>query len=150
MLAALKSKQLDAIAISPPAPETAEVEGAGTLVISLSRGDVPELGNIPYDVLLVHREYVAKNADTVRRVVRALGRGARVMRENPGLAKESLLKYFDKTPPAMDAGGEEPPDGVRRRQAADRRDKNHRVREGEEEPIADPKEGAGPANSSAR
>jgi ABC-type nitrate/sulfonate/bicarbonate transport system substrate-binding protein len=104
MLAALKSKQLDAIAISPPAPETAEVEGAATLVISLSRGDVPELGNIPYDVLLVHREYAAKNADTVRRVARALGRGARVMRENPGLAKESLLKYFDKTPPAvMDA-----------------------------------------------
>jgi NitT/TauT family transport system substrate-binding protein len=104
MLAGLKSKQLDAIAISPPAPEMAEVDGAGSLVISLSRGDVPELGNLPYDVLLVHREYAAKSADTVRRVARALGRGARVMRENQALARESLLKYFDKTPPAvMDA-----------------------------------------------
>jgi NitT/TauT family transport system substrate-binding protein len=104
MLAGLKSKQLDAIAISPPAPETAEVEGAGTLVISLSRGDVPELGNIPYDVLLVYRDYVAANPDTVRRVVRALSRGMNVMREKPAVAKESLLKYFDKTPPdVMDA-----------------------------------------------
>jgi NitT/TauT family transport system substrate-binding protein len=101
MLAGLKSRQLDAIAISPPAPETAEVEGIATLVISLSRGDVPELARIPYDVLLVHREYVQKSPDAVRRVVRALGRGFDAMRENPAVARESLLKYFDKTPPAV-------------------------------------------------
>jgi NitT/TauT family transport system substrate-binding protein len=104
MLAGLKSKQLDAIAISPPAPETAEVDGAGVLVISLSCGDVPELGDIPYDVLLVNREYTAKNGDTVRRVARALSRGMRAMREQSAIAKDSLIKYFDKTPPeVMDA-----------------------------------------------
>lgn len=104
MLAGLKGKQFDAIAISPPAPEMAEVDGAAVLLISLSRGDVPELGNIPYDILLVNREYAAKNGDAVRRVVRALGRGSNVIRENAALTRESLLKYFDKTPPAvMDA-----------------------------------------------
>lgn len=104
MLAGLKSRQLDAIAVSPPAPEQAEVEGAGVLLISLSRGDVPELSNIPYDLLLVHRDYAAKNPDAVRRVVRAIGRGSNVMRENPALAKASLLKYFDKVPvTVMDA-----------------------------------------------
>lgn len=101
MLAGLKSKQFDAIAISPPAPETAEIEGAATLVISLSRGDVPELGTIPYDVLLVHRDFVARNPDVVRRVVRAIGRGSNVIRENPALTRDSLLKYFDKTPPPV-------------------------------------------------
>jgi ABC-type nitrate/sulfonate/bicarbonate transport system substrate-binding protein len=104
MLAGLKSRQLDAIAISPPAPEQADIEGAGVLLISLSRGDVPELANIPYDVLLVHRDYAARNPDTVRRVVRAIGRGSNVMRDNPALAKASLLKYFDKVPvTVMDA-----------------------------------------------
>jgi NitT/TauT family transport system substrate-binding protein len=104
MLAGLRSKSLDAIAISPPAPETAEVEGLGVLLISLSRGDVPELGQIPYDVLLVNRAWAAKNGDALRRVVRAIGRGSDVMRSNPALARESLLRYFDKTPSAvMDA-----------------------------------------------
>lgn len=101
MLAALKSRQLDAIAISPPAPETAEIEGAAVLIISLARGDVPELGTIPYDVLLVHRDFAARNPDLVRRVARAVGRGSNVIRENPGLTRDSLLKYFDKTPPAV-------------------------------------------------
>ncbi len=101
MLAGLTSKSLDAIAISPPAPETAEVEGLGVLLISLSRGDVPELGQIPYDVVLVNRAWAAKNADAVRRVVRAVGRGSDLMRSNPALARESLLKYFGKTPPAV-------------------------------------------------
>jgi NitT/TauT family transport system substrate-binding protein len=104
MLAGLKAKQFDAIAVSPPAPETAELDGTAVLVISLSRGDVPELGNIPYDLLLVHRDYVQKNPEVVRRVVRAIGRGSNVMRENPALTRESLLKFFDKTPPpVMDA-----------------------------------------------
>lgn len=101
MLAGLRSKSLDAIAISPPAPETAEVEGLGVLLISLSRGDVPELAQLPYDLLLVKRAWAAKNGDALRRVVRAIGRGSNVMRDNPTLARESLLKYFDKTPPAV-------------------------------------------------
>ena len=104
MLAGLKSRQLDAIAVSPPAPEQAEVDGAAVLLISLSRGDVPELANLPYDLLLVHRDYAARNPDAVRRVVRAIGRGSNVMREQPALAKASLLKYFDKVPAeVMDA-----------------------------------------------
>lgn len=101
MLAALKARQVDAIAISPPAPEQAQVDGTGVLLISLSRGDLPELARLPYDVLLVHRDYAAKNPDVVRRVARALGRACNVMRENPEVARASLLKYFANVPPAV-------------------------------------------------
>lgn len=101
MLAALKAGQVDAIAISPPAPEQAQVDGAGVLLISLSRGDLPELASLPYDVLLVHRDYAAKHPDVVRRVARALGRASNVMRDNPELAKASLLKYFTSVPPEV-------------------------------------------------
>jgi NitT/TauT family transport system substrate-binding protein len=104
MLAALKARQIDAIAMSPPAPETAEAEGLGSVVVAGARGDVPELGNIPYDILLVSRDYAAKNPEAVRRVVRAIARGSNFVRDNPQGTRDSLQKYFDKVP--LDVLGE--------------------------------------------
>lgn len=101
MLAALKAKNIDAIAMGAPAPEMAEREGSGVIVISMLRGDVPELANMPYDVLLVRRDYAEANPDAVRRVVRALGRAMAFMRENPDGTRDALLGYFDKVPPAV-------------------------------------------------
>ncbi|MBI2155958.1 MAG: ABC transporter substrate-binding protein [Candidatus Rokubacteria bacterium] len=98
MLAALKARQIDAIAMSPPAPETAEAEGAGTVLVAVAKGDVPELANIPYDILLVSRDYAAKNGEAVRRVVRAIVRASAFIRENPAGTRDSLQKYFDKVP----------------------------------------------------
>lgn len=101
MLAALKARQVDAIAMSPPAPETAEAQGLGQVIVALARGDVPELANIPYDVLLVHRDYAAKNPEAVRRVVRALTRAAAIVKDKPEVTRDSLLKYFDRVPPEV-------------------------------------------------
>ncbi len=101
MLAALKAKQIDGIAISPPAPETAMAEGVGVMWINLSRGDVPELGTIAYDALVTSREYAAKNPDVVKRVVRALGRAANFVQDHPDETREIMLRAFDKTPPAV-------------------------------------------------
>lgn len=101
MLAAIKARQIDAIAMSPPAPEMAEAEGAGVVVVAVAKGDVPELGNIPYDILLVSRDYAAKNGEAVRRVVRAIVRASAFIRENPAGTRDTLQKYFDKVPPEV-------------------------------------------------
>ena len=101
MLAALKARQIDAIAISPPAPETAMAEGVGVLWINLSRGDVPELSTIAYDALVTSKDYAAKNPEVVKRVVRALGRAANFVQDHPDETREIMLRAFDKTPPAV-------------------------------------------------
>lgn len=99
MLAALRARQIDAIAISPPAPETAAAEGLAVPLITLSRGDLPELGTIAYDALVVPREYAEKNADVVRRMVRALGQASNFVQANPEETRDIMLRVFDKTPP---------------------------------------------------
>jgi NitT/TauT family transport system substrate-binding protein len=99
MLAALRARQIDAIAISPPAPETVAAEGLGVVVLSLARGDLPELGTIAYDALVTSKEYAQKNPETVRKVVRALGRASNFVQEQPAETREIMLRAFDKTPP---------------------------------------------------
>lgn len=99
MLAALRVKQIDAIAISPPAPETAAAEGLGVLLISLSRGDMPEMGTIAYDALVTSKEYAQKNPEIVRKVVRAIGQASNFVMEQPAETREIMLRAFDKTPP---------------------------------------------------
>jgi NitT/TauT family transport system substrate-binding protein len=101
MLAALKARHIDAIAISPPAPESAAAEGLGVLFIALSRGDVPELGTIAYDALVTSREYARANPEVVRRVVRALGRASNFVQEHPEETREIMLSAFAGTPPAV-------------------------------------------------
>lgn len=101
MLAALRARHIDAIAISPPAPETAAAEGLGVLLISLSRGDMPELGTIAYDALVTSREYAEKNPAVVRKVVRAIGRASNFVLDNPAETRDIMLKAFDKTEPAV-------------------------------------------------
>lgn len=101
MLAALRAKQIDAIAISPPAPETAAAEGLGVLLISLSRGDMAEMGNIAYDALVTSKEYAEKHPDVVRKVVRAVGQASNLIMERPEETREIMLRAFDKTPPEV-------------------------------------------------
>lgn len=101
MLAALRAKQIDAIAISPPAAETAAAEDLAVLVISLSRGDMPELATIAYDTLVTSREYAEKNPEVVRRMVRAIGRASNFVLDHPDETRDIMLRAFDKTPPAV-------------------------------------------------
>ena len=101
MLAALRARQIDAIAISPPAAETAAAEDLAMIVISLSRGDMPELGTIAYDTLVTSRDYAQKNPDVVRRMVRAIGRASNFVLDHPDETRDIMLRAFDKTPPAV-------------------------------------------------
>ena len=86
LLAALRTRQIDAFHLSAPTPYVAEQDGYGVVVIKSSAGDVPELDNIVYTGIAVHNVYANRNGEVVRRWIRAVTRGYKLMRQDPTTA----------------------------------------------------------------
>jgi ABC-type nitrate/sulfonate/bicarbonate transport system substrate-binding protein len=101
LLAALKQGQIDAFMLSPPVPETAVNDGYGTLLVSASQGDVPQLNEFAYEVLYARKDYIDQNRDTVRRVARAIARGNNFTLDQPDAAQALLPEHFPRVPAAM-------------------------------------------------
>lgn len=98
LLAALRTRQIDAFHLSAPTPYQAEQDGYGTVIVKASAGDVPELDNIVYTGIAVYNVYANRNPDVLRRWVRAVSRGYRLMRTDPAAAVTHLRKYVARDP----------------------------------------------------
>ena len=98
LLAALRTRQIDAFHLSAPTPYVAEQDGYGVVVIKSSAGDVPELDNIVYTGIAVHNVYANQNGEVVRRWIRAVSRGYKLMRQDPTTAITHLRKYVARDP----------------------------------------------------
>ncbi|HLH23467.1 MAG TPA: ABC transporter substrate-binding protein [Chloroflexota bacterium] len=98
LLAALKQGQIDAFMLSPPVPETAVADGYGTLLVSASQGDVPQLNEFAYEVLYARKDYVDQNRDTVRRVARAIARGNNFTLDHTTAARDIMPSFFKVKP----------------------------------------------------
>ena len=59
--ASLMNNVIDAYALSPPSAEITEPSGKGYVLIPLGKGEVPELTDYPYEVLMVRPDYVEAN-----------------------------------------------------------------------------------------
>src|SRR5213596_1635387 len=57
----LMNNVIDAYALSPPSAEVTEPSGKGYVLIPLGKGEVPELTDYPYEVLMVRPNYVEAN-----------------------------------------------------------------------------------------
>ncbi len=101
LLAALRTRQIDAFHLSAPTPYVAERDGFGVVVIKASAGDVPELDNFLYTGVAVHNVYANRNADVVRRWVRAVTKANQLMRRDQAAAVQHLRKHFPRTDPAV-------------------------------------------------
>ncbi|HEU4798794.1 MAG TPA: ABC transporter substrate-binding protein [bacterium] len=101
LLAALRTRQIDAFHLSAPTPYLAERDGFGTVVIKSSAGDVPELDNFMYTGIAVYNVFANQNADVLRRWVRAVNRANQLMRRDQAAAVEHLRKHFPRTDPAV-------------------------------------------------
>jgi ABC-type nitrate/sulfonate/bicarbonate transport system substrate-binding protein len=86
---------------APPVPETAVAEGYGTLLVSASQGDVPQLNEFAYEVLYARKDYVDQNRDTARRVARAIARGNNFIVDNPAATLTLLPEHFPRVPAPM-------------------------------------------------
>jgi len=91
--AALMNDVIDAYALSPPSAEVTEASGKGYVLIPLGKGEIPELTDYPYEVLMVRPDYVEANPKIAMAVSRAISRGGALFRSKPEEAKAALRAH---------------------------------------------------------
>jgi ABC-type nitrate/sulfonate/bicarbonate transport system substrate-binding protein len=91
--ASLMNDVIDAYALSPPSAEISEASGKGYVLIPLGKGEIPELTDYPYEVLMVRPDYVAANPKIAMAVARAISRGGALFRNKPEEAKAALRSH---------------------------------------------------------
>jgi ABC-type nitrate/sulfonate/bicarbonate transport system substrate-binding protein len=96
--AALMNNVIDAYALSPPSAEVTEPSGKGYVLIPLGKGEVPELTDYPYEVLMVRPDYIEANPKIATAVARAISRGGQLFHTNPEQAKSALRAHRLFTP----------------------------------------------------
>ncbi len=97
--AALMNNVIDAFALSPPSAELTEAAGKGYVLLSLGLGEVPELTNYPYEVLMTRPDWAEQNSATATAAARAISRGSALYHINPGAFKAALRahRFSDKS-----------------------------------------------------
>ena len=91
--ASLMNNVIDAYALSPPSAEVTEPSGKGYVLIPLGKGEVPELTDYPYEVLMARPDYIEANPKIAMAVARAISRGGALFRSKPEEAKAALRSY---------------------------------------------------------
>ena len=100
--AALMNNVIDAYALSPPSAEITEPSGKGYVLIPLGKGEVPELSDYHYEVLMVRPDYVEANPKIATAVARAISRGGALFRTNAEAAKAALRAHRLFVPEKLD------------------------------------------------
>ena len=80
-------------ALSPPSAEVTEPSGKGYVLIPLGKGEVLELTDYPYEVLMVGPDYLEANPKIATAVARGISRGGALFRLNPEAAKTALRSH---------------------------------------------------------
>ena len=97
--AALMNNVIDAIAQSPPSAEVTEAAGKGYVLLPLGLGEVPELTNYPYEVLMARPDWADQNAALATAASRAISRAGALYHSNPSAFKAALRahRFSDKS-----------------------------------------------------
>jgi ABC-type nitrate/sulfonate/bicarbonate transport system substrate-binding protein len=100
--AALMNEVIDGFALSPPAGELTEASGKGYVLMALGRGEVPELTNYPYEVLMARPDFVEQHPQLATAVARAVSRGGALFHTDPEAAKAALRAHRFSDPKRLD------------------------------------------------
>lgn len=98
----LMNNVIDGYALSPPAAEVTEAAGKGYVIIPLGLGEVPELTDYPYEVLMARPDYVEDNRKIATAVARVISRAGALFHTNPKAAKEALRAHRFSDPKKLD------------------------------------------------
>src|SRR5712691_6741380 len=93
-LAALENRKVDVALTAPPVPDTAISRGYAILLINNAKGEDPSIPEFLMENLIARPETVAKDGDTIRRMVRALTRANRWALESTPEQVAAALKPF--------------------------------------------------------
>ena len=102
LVPALMNNVIDALAQSPPQAESAEASGKGYVLIPLGLGEVAELTNYPYLVLMSRPDWAEQNPKLVSATARAVSRGGALFHTNPDQAKAALRAHRFSDPKRLD------------------------------------------------
>jgi ABC-type nitrate/sulfonate/bicarbonate transport system substrate-binding protein len=91
--ASLMNDVIDAYALSPPSAEITEASGKGYVLIPLGKGEIQELTDYPYEVLMARPDYLEANPKIAMAVSRAISRGGALFRNKPEEAKAALKAH---------------------------------------------------------
>ncbi len=94
-LAALENRKVDVALTAPPTPDMAINRGFAMLFINNAKGEDPSISEFLMENLIVRPETATKDADTVRRMVRALTRA------NQWALKSTAEQVADALKPSM-------------------------------------------------
>jgi ABC-type nitrate/sulfonate/bicarbonate transport system substrate-binding protein len=100
--AALMNGVVDAFALSPPSAEVTEAAGKGYVLIPLGQGEVPELTDYPYEVLMARPDFAEQNPKLARAAARAISRGGALFHTNREAAKAALRAHRFSDPKRLD------------------------------------------------
>jgi ABC-type nitrate/sulfonate/bicarbonate transport system substrate-binding protein len=88
IISAMKAGQIDGFVLSPPAGYTVDQLGLGKVLVSFT--EVPELSKGLFTGLQARQDYIAPNAATVTRVVRAVSEAGEYLAAHPSEAAQVL------------------------------------------------------------
>jgi ABC-type nitrate/sulfonate/bicarbonate transport system substrate-binding protein len=104
LVPAMANNIIDGLAQSPPQAESAEAMGKGYVLIPLGLGEVPELNNYPYLVLMSRTDWAEQNPKWVAAAARAISRGGALFHISPDQAKAALRAHRFSDPKRLDDG----------------------------------------------
>ena len=94
MLAALEKGAIDGFVWSAPQPQIAVQKGIGVIVIDPFDRVVPEMIDVPYEVMGINRATAKENEDVIRRSIRAMTKGMKFTQEHPDEALKIMQAHF--------------------------------------------------------
>ena len=99
---ALINNVIQAFAQSPPSAEITEATGRGYVLIPLARGELPELTDYPFEVLVARPDVIQSKPAITRAVCRAISRAGALIRSDPQKAKAALRTHRLFNPGRLD------------------------------------------------
>jgi ABC-type nitrate/sulfonate/bicarbonate transport system substrate-binding protein len=90
---ALMNNVIDALAQSPPSAEVTEAAGKGYVLLPLGLGEVAELTNYPYEVLMARPDWADQNVALATATSRAISRAGALYHSNPAAFKAALRAH---------------------------------------------------------
>lgn len=100
ILAAIKQGTINGAMWSPPAGVQATAEGYG--VVAVAGGSVPEFRVHTFETLFARTDYLEKNPDTARKVLRAVAKASDLVAAKPKDTIPALKQYFDMSPEVVE------------------------------------------------
>jgi ABC-type nitrate/sulfonate/bicarbonate transport system substrate-binding protein len=101
LVAALKTKRIDAFQLTAPTSTVVEKEGFGTAIIRGSAGEVKELDDYPYYGMVIQDSFGAQRADVVKHFIRATRRGVAFMRSDLDGTVQAVQAFFKRMSPEI-------------------------------------------------